>query len=53
VDAMTELHERMTVEPDERDVAAHRFVDQRLCLRPERPPFRERDQVLELDGEVE
>ena len=43
----------MAVEPDERDVAAHRFVDQRLGRRPERPPFGERDELLELDGEVE
>ena len=53
VDAVAELDERMAVEPDERDVAAHRLVDQRLRRRPERPPFGERDQLLELDGEVE
>ena len=53
VDAVAELDERMAVEPDERDVAAHRLVDQRLRRRPERPPFGERDQLLELVGEVE
>ena len=53
VDAVAELDERMAVEPDERDVAAHRLVDQRLRRWPERPPFGERDQLLELVGEVE
>ncbi len=53
VDAVAELHERVSVEPDERDVAADRLVDERLGGRPERLPFGEPDEVLHLRGEVE
>ena len=50
---MAELHQRVTVEADERDVAAHGLVDQRLGRRPERLSLGQTDQVLELGREVE
>ena len=53
VDAVPELDERVAVEPDERDVAADRLVDERLGRRPERLPLGEPDEPLELGREVE
>ena len=53
VDAVPELDERMAVEPDERDVAADRLVDERLGGRPERLLLGEPDEPLHLRGEVE
>ena len=53
VDAVPELDERVAVEPDERDVAADRLVDERLGRRPERLPLGEPDEPLELRREVE
>ena len=50
---MPELDERMAVEPDERDVAAHRLVDEGLRGRPEGLPLGEADEPFELRGEVE
>ena len=50
---MAELDQRVAIEPDERDVAAHRLIDKRLGGRPERLPLGEPDEVLELRGEVE
>ena len=44
---------RVAVEPDERDVAADRLVDERLGRRPERLPLGEPDEPLELGREVE
>ena len=53
MDAVAELHERMAVESDERDVAADGLVDQRLGRRSERLALGQPDQPLELVGEVE
>ena len=53
VDAVAELDQRVAVEPDERDVAADRLVDQRLGGRPERLPLGEPDEALHLGREVE
>ena len=53
VDAVPELDERMAVEPEERDVAADRLVDERLRRRPERLPLGEPDEALHLGREVE
>ena len=53
VDAVAELDERMPVEPDERDVAADRLVDERLGRRPEGLPLGEPDEPLHLRREVE
>ena len=53
VDAVAELDERVAVEPDERDVAADRLVDERLRRRPERLPLGEPDEPLHLRREVE
>ena len=50
---MAELDQRVTVEADERDVAAHGLVDERLGRRPERLSLGQPDQVLELRREVE
>ncbi len=53
VDAVPELDQRVAVEPDERDVAADRLVDERLGGRPERLPLGEADEPLHLRREVE
>ena len=53
MDAVPELDERMPIEPDERDVAADRLVDERLRRRPECLPLGEPDEPLHLRGEVE
>ena len=50
---LPELHERLFVQPDERDVPAGRLVKDRLRRRPELPALREQDQPLELHGEIE
>ena len=43
----------MTVEPDVRDVATDRLVDEGLGGRPERLPLRQPDEPLQLGQEVE
>ncbi len=53
VDAVPELDQRMAVEPDERDVAADRLVDECLRRRPERLPLGKTDEPLHLRREVE
>ena len=53
VDPVAELDERVAVQADERDVAAHRFVDERLRRRPEGLALGQPDQILELGREVE
>ena len=53
MDAVPELDERVAVEPDERDVAADRLVDERLGRRPEGLPLGEADEALHLGREVE
>ena len=53
MDALAELDERVAVEPDERDVAAGRLVEDRLRRRAERLPLGEQDEPLELGHEVD
>ena len=53
VDALAELDERVAVEADVRDVAARRFVEDRLCARAECLALGEADEALELGHEVE
>ena len=53
MDPVPELDERVAVEPDERDVAADRLVDERLRGRAERLALGLADEPLELGGEVE
>jgi hypothetical protein len=53
VPALTELHQRLLVEPDERYVSAGGFVEDRLGRRAERSALGEPDQALELRREVE
>ena len=53
MDAVPELDQRVPVEPEERDVAADRLVDQRLGGRPERLAFGQPDEPLHLGREVE
>ena len=53
MDAVPELDERVAVEPEERDVAADRLVDERLGRRPERLPLGEPDEALHLGREIE
>ena len=51
--ALPELDQRLLVQSDPGDVAAHRLVDERLGGGPERPLLRKTDQVLQGDQEVE
>ena len=51
--ALTELHERLLVQSDERDVTARRLVEDRLRRGTERAPLGEPDQSVELAQEVE
>ena len=53
MDALAELDERRAVEPDPRDVAAHRLLDDRRGRRPERGPLRHPDELVERLVEVE
>ena len=53
VDALAELDERVPVEPDVRDVAAHRLVDEGLGGRPERAPLGQPDEPLQLRQQIE
>ena len=53
VDALAELHERVLVEPDPRDVAGDRLVEDRLGRRAERGALGAQDEVVELLLEVE
>ncbi len=53
MDAVAELDERVPVEPDERDVATDRLVDERLGRRPERLSLGQPDEALQLGREVE
>ena len=48
MDALTELDERVAVEPDVGDVAARGLVEDRLGRRPEGLPLGEQDEPLEL-----
>ena len=47
VDALAELHQAVAVEPDPRDVARDRLVDDRLRRGPERRALRDADEALE------
>ena len=53
MDAVPELDEGVTVEADERDVAADGLVDEGLRRGPERLALGEADEPLELRREVE
>src|SRR5215210_1045203 len=53
MDALAELDERVAVEPDVRDVARRRLVEDRLGRRSERSPLGEPDEPLELGHEIE
>ena len=53
VDPVPELDERLLVQPDPRDVAERRLVQDRLGRRPEGSALGEEDQLLELRAEVE
>ena len=53
MDAVPELDERVAIEPEERDVAADRLVDERLGRRAERLSLGEADQALHLGCEIE
>ncbi len=53
VHALTELHQGVLVEPDPRDVAGDRLVDDRLRGRAERGPLGTLDEGLELGLPVE
>ena len=53
METVAELHERVPVEPDERDVATDGLVDERLGGRPERLALGDPDEPLELGREVE
>src|SRR5262249_12634707 len=53
VDALTELHQRVLVQPDPRDVSAFGLVDDGLGRRPERGALRTQDERLELAFPVE
>ena len=53
MDALAELHERVLVEPDPRDVAGDGLVDDRLRRRTERGALGAQDEVVELLLEVE
>ena len=50
---LSELHERLLVQADERDVAARGLVEDGLGRRAELPPLGQQDQPLELRGEIE
>ena len=53
MDALAELDEARTIEPDPRDVARNGLVDDRLGRRPERTLLGETDERLDLLGKVE
>src|SRR5215217_9515670 len=53
MDALAELHERSGVEPQVRNVAAHRLLDDRLSGRPEGGPLTADDKAFQLLVEVE
>ncbi len=53
VDAVPELDERVAIEPDERDVAADRLIDEGLGGRPERLALGQPDEPLQLGRELE
>ncbi len=53
MDAVAELHERMTIQPDERDVATDRLVDECLGGWPECLSLGQPDEALHLGREVE
>ena len=53
MDALAELDQGVLVEPDPRDVAGDRLVDDRLRGRAERGPLGAQDERLELGVPVE
>ena len=53
MDALAELHQRVLVEPDPRDVAGDGLVDDRLRRRAERGALGTQDEGVELVAEVE
>ncbi len=53
VDALAQLHQGVLVEPDPRDVARDRLVEDGLGRRPERRPLGTQDEALELGVPVE